>query len=169
HVDRLDGLFLAHATLRCDVLEGVEVYADEVERLDAMLGKSLRVFREPSPRQDPRVDARMQRLDAAAEQLRELGQRLDPLDVQPVLSEVRRSPPARDKLPAELRETGGEPVEPCLVVDGDQSPQSALTTLGRSRCSTACTRARRLSTVSSSRTGTRSAAMTGPVSTPSST
>src|SRR5262245_27486674 len=134
-----------------------------------MLGESRRVFREPSTPQDPRVDAGMQRLDSASEQLRELGQRLDPLDVQPTLLEVGRSTSARDELPAELRETGGELVEPGLVVDGDQSPQSALTTLGRSRCSTACTRARRLSTVSSSRTGTRSAAMTGPVSTPSST
>ena len=46
---------------------------------------------------------------------------------------------------------------------------SVRTTWGRRRCSTACTRARSVSAASSGRTGTSSAAITAPVSIPSST
>jgi phosphoribosylglycinamide formyltransferase-1 len=52
---------------------------------------------------------------------------------------------------------------------GGEEEISSRTALGSRRCSTAWTRSRSVSTVSSSRTGTRSAAITGPVSTPSST
>ena len=62
-----------------------------------------------------------------------------------------------------------EDVESGLVVRRDQRAHSSLTTSGSSRCSTACTRARNVSMVSSGQTGTRSALITEPVSIPSST
>ena len=118
------------------------------------------------------MDPRVQRLDAAAEELRDLGQVLDARHIEAVLGEVIGGPAARDDLDAQLGEPLGELDDARLVERRDHCSHheiSSRTALGSSLCSTAWTRARSDSTVSSSRTGTGSATMTAPVSTPSST
>jgi hypothetical protein len=50
---------------RHDLRERVEADADEVERPDVVLVERGEVVRMVAPREDRRVDARMQRLDAA--------------------------------------------------------------------------------------------------------
>ena len=153
-VDHLDGLLLGRAEGRGDVGERVEVDADEVERLDPVLGERRQVLLVVAAGEDPGVDARVERLDAPAEHLRRLGQRLDVAHLQAELLEEGRRAAARDQLDAELVEAERERVEAGLVVDGDQraldhEATSSPTTRGSSRCSTSCTRARSVSTVSS--------------------
>ena len=141
--------------------------------MDVVLVERGQVVRVVAPREDRRMDPRMQRLDASAEQLRDLGQVLDARHLEPVLREMVCGAAAGDDLDAQLGEAGRELGEPLLVERGQERALdheiSSLTACGSSRCSTSCTRARRVSTVSSSRTGTGSATITGPVSTPSST
>src|SRR5262245_12037497 len=141
--------------------------------MDVVLVERCKVVRVVAPREDRRVDPRVQCLHAAAEQLGNLGQLLDPRDLDPVLGQVIRSAAAGDDLDAELREPGCELGQSFLVERGQERALdheiSSLTASGSNRCSASWTRARSVSTVSSSRTGTGSAAITGPESTPSST
>ena len=104
------------------------------------------------------MDARVERLHAAAEHLRELGHALDARHLEAELLEVRGRAAARDELAAELGEPPRELVEPRLVVDRDQRAHSSLTTSGSSRCSTAWIRS---SSVSRGSTGTGSWRITG--------
>jgi hypothetical protein len=169
HVDHLDRFLLAHAVARDDLRERVEVDAHEVERPDVVLVERRNVVLAVASREDPRVDARVQRLHAAAEHLRRLGHRLDLVHGEAELLQMRCGAAARYEIPAEVREPSRERVEAGLVEDGDQRAQSSRTTFGSSLCSTAWTRAFNVSTVSPSWTGTGSAVITGPVSIPSST
>ena len=172
-VDHLDGVLLADRAAGDDVLERVEVHADEVEGLDVVVLELVAVVGAVSPGEDRRVNPRMQRLHAPAQQLGCLGYVLDRRDRDPDLLQERGRAAARHDLDVELREAACERLEALLVVDRDQRALdheiSSRTTSGRSRCSTAWTRARRLETSSPASTGTRSTAITGPLSTPSST
>ncbi len=147
-VDHLDRLLVAGAVLRGDLRERVEVHADEVERPDRVLLERGNVLVVVAPREDAGVDARVERLDAAAEHLGRLGHLLDRLHLEPQPFERRRGPAARDELPAGRGEALCELLEARLVVDGDQRAQSSLTTFGSSWCSTDWTRSRSDSTVS---------------------
>jgi hypothetical protein len=168
-VDHLDGLLLADAVARGDLLERIEVHDHEVERQDLVLLEGRDVFLAIAAGEDPGVNPRVQRLHAPVQHLRRGGHVLDPVDLEAELFDEGGGAAARDELAAELRETLGELVESRLVVDRDQRAHSSLTTLGRSSCSTAWMRARSVSTVSPSCTATRSCTITEPVSTPSST
>ena len=168
-VDHLDETgFVELGTIDCE-LERVQVDAHEVERLDAMLLEHREILRKPAPGEDSRVDSRVERLHAPAEHLGKARDVLDLRHRKSSLLECLRRAPARDELVAEIHEPLRERRETRLVVDGDQRAHSSLTTFGSRRCSASCTRSRRDSTVSPSSTGTGSDAMTGPVSTPSST
>ena len=98
------------------------------------------------PREDPRVDVRVERLHPPAQQLGHLRELVDPRHLEPeALEEVRRAV-ARDELDPELGEAGAELVETGLVVGrqecpGDQDAISSRTTCGSRRCSAAWTRA----------------------------
>src|SRR6185437_14463029 len=164
--DHLDGLHLRHALLRRDLLERVEVDADEIERLDAVFCEGRDVVGVVAAREDAGVDARMERLHAAAEHLGEVRQRLHPVDAQSELLEIGRSTTARDERPAELGEALREDVEAGLVVCRDQRAHSSPTTRGSSLCSRSLIRAWSVSAVSSARTGTRSWARIWPLSMP---
>jgi hypothetical protein len=172
-VDHLDGVLFVHGAPGDDVLERVEVDADEVEGLDPVLVEGGGVVRAVAAREDRRMDVRVERLDSPAEQLGHLGQLLDGSDRDSDLLEERGRAAAGDELDVELRQAPGERLQAVLVVDRDQRAAdhaiSSRTTCGRRRCSTAWTRALRLSASSEGRTGTRSAAITGPESTPPST
>src|SRR5581483_7879765 len=166
-VDHLDDLGLAHARPAGDGGERVEADADEVDRLDLVLGEGRRVLGQVAAREDPCVDARVERLDAAAEHLRRRRHGLDGRDRQLPFGQVRRRPARRDELPAELVEAAGERLDPRLVVDAqERARQSSFTTLGSRRCSTAWMRS---TSVSRGSTRTSSCTSTGPVSSPSST
>ena len=128
------------------------------------------------------MNARVECLHAATEHLRKARELLDSCDGEPGVGERGRGPSARDELEPEVGEAAGERHEAGLVVNrkksshpsvgtrlASPSAHSVRTTSGRSRCSTACTRSRNVSTVSPARTGTGSLAMTGPVSIPAST
>jgi hypothetical protein len=103
-----------------DALERVQVHADEVERLDALLAERLDVVRTVAPGEDAGVNAGMQRLDPAAEQLRHLGQLLHARNVQAHLLERRGGAAARDEIPAQVGESSGELDEARLVVHGQE-------------------------------------------------
>src|SRR6185369_12582547 len=95
--------------------------------------------------------------DPAAEHLRHLRNLLDPGHRDPHLFEVIARPAAGDDLGPKVDEALRELIEAGLVVDRDQgtpdhAETSSETTRGSSSCSTAWTRARSDSTVSSGRT-----------------
>ena len=102
-----------------------------------MLVQRREVVVEVAPREDCGVDVRVQRLHAAAEHLRDVGQRLDALDLEPELLEGLRGAAARHELAAGLGEPARELLEPGLVVDRDQRADSSPTTFGSNLCSTA--------------------------------
>ena len=171
-VDQLDGVLLGDALARDAVLERIEVDADDVEGLELVLRERRSVLGQVAPGEDGRMDAGVKRLDPAAEHLGEPGHVLDARDGEPLVLEEPRRAAARDQLEAELGQSLREGAEPGLVVDGEERPHAAVssrTTRGSRSCSTAWTRARRVAGVSSGSTGTGSAAITAPVSTPSST
>ncbi len=171
-VDHLDGLLLARAVAARDVLERIQVHADQVERRDVLFVERGHVAFLVAAGEDRGVDARVERLHAAAEHLGHLRELLDARHLEAGVLERRRGSAARDELDAETREPAREVLEPVLAVDGEQrahQPISSRTTSGSRRCSTACTRARSESDVSPGSTGTGSARITLPVSTPSST
>src|SRR5258708_6816964 len=143
--------------------------ADGSAGLDLVLFERREIVVTVAAREDPSVDARVQRLDAAAEHLGRFGDRLDTPDAQTELFEVGGGAAARDELPAELGETTCEHVATGFVVRRDQRAHSSSTTRGSSRCSSSLIRACNVSGVSSGRTAMRSCASTGPESTPSST
>src|SRR2546423_247658 len=116
-VDHLDGVLLADRAPRNDVLERIEVHADEVERLDVVLVQCGVVVGPVAARENRGVDPRVQRLDPAAEELGHLGQLLDRRHVDPELVQERGRAAARHELEVELREAPCELLEPALVVD----------------------------------------------------
>jgi hypothetical protein len=80
-VDHLDDIRV-HRTRRDGALERVEVHDDEVDRVDAELRELCDMVRVRAVRQDAGVDARVERLHAPTETLREAGEvrDLDHLD-----------------------------------------------------------------------------------------
>jgi hypothetical protein len=118
-VDHLDSLLLADTVLPRHLLEGVEVDADEVEEVDAVLVERGQVGVDLAAGEDPGMDRRVQRLHAAAEHLGELGDALDARHVEAELLDVGGGAAARDELPAELGEPLDETVEAGLVPDRD--------------------------------------------------
>src|SRR4029077_2962269 len=166
-VDHLDDLLLGHAAARGGRRERVEIYDDEVERVDPVRGQVGQILRNVPPGQDAAVDSRVQGDDAVSEQLGEARDCLQPLHRQPVLVEERGGAAARHELPAELVQSARENLESRPVVDRDQRTRhSSLTTSRTSRCSTSWIR---WTSVDRGSTGTGSCRSTGPVSMPSST
>ena len=172
------------AAPRGDAPERVQVDGDEVDRLDAELGERAWTPCVVAPREEGAVHPGVQRLDAALEHLRDTGDRLDPGDRQAELLEERGGPRRRDQLDAALVQTMREAVSRPVLSETDMRARPTRTTpvyseirpsaiartvSGRSRCSTAWIRARKVARRSSYSTGMRSCARTGPVSTPPST
>ena len=87
------------------------------------------------------MDARVQGLDAATQQLGHLGQVLDEGHRDADLLQEARGAAGRDQLDVELREAARKRLEALLVVDREQRPPdheiSSRTTCGSSLCSTA--------------------------------
>ena len=119
-VDHLDGVLLADVLLARDGGERVEVDADEVERLDAVLLERGEIVLRIAPGEDGRVDARVQRLDAPAEELGNVGQLVDRRDREAELGDVRGAPAARHEVDSEVGKPPCELVETGLVEDRDE-------------------------------------------------
>ena len=99
-VDVLDHLRLGHSAAPGDPLEGIEVHAHQVDRLDPVLVQRVHVPRMRAQGEQTCVDAGVQRLDAPVEDLREAGVVLDRAGLDARFGEVpcrasrwRRSPP----------------------------------------------------------------------------
>jgi hypothetical protein len=80
--------------------ERIQVHDDELEGQDAELGELVLVVLEAQVGEQARVDARVQRLHAPAERLREAGDLGDVLDGESGLAQKRRRSTRRDELDA---------------------------------------------------------------------
>ena len=171
-VDHLDRVRLGDAVARGDLREGVEADADEVDRLDPVVVERRR------GRRGGRGAPGSPRGSAGGASSR--GRRASPgsRSAPPPASRGSRSPRdarrcrrrrGRRRAPGVPART--RPARTCPRPTGGRggSLDQAADGLGRRRCSTAWTRARSVSTVSPSCTGTGSATITAPVSMPSST
>jgi hypothetical protein len=114
-VDVLDHLGVAHAAAAGRPLERIEVDADEIDELDAVLRRLAHVLGVVAHREQPGVELGMQRLDPAVHDLREPGEVLDPADLEPRRLELARGAAGRDHLDAEVGQPAGELDEPALV------------------------------------------------------
>ena len=164
-VDHLDRLLLADAVPRGDLVERVEVDADQVEQLDPVLGERRQVGLDVAPGEETRVDVRVERLHPTAEHLRELGQLVDASSPAGPSSRgesrCRRSQPA----PSRGRPAPSRARRARLVERRDQR----RTVLSRLPAAAGARRRGPLDSVSRGWTGTGSWRITAPVSSPSST
>ncbi len=117
-VDVLQGLGLGHAA-RDRLAEGVEVDAHEVDGVDAVRGE-LREVPLVAPREDAAVNAGMQRLDAAVEDLGEAGDVADGGGVQARLAQGGEGAAGGDEVPAPLGEASREVDDAGLVADAQE-------------------------------------------------
>ena len=104
------------------LLEGVEVDADQVDRLDPLALERRHVLGVVAARQQRRVQPRVQRLHPAAEDLLLAGELGDVGDLEPGLAQRRRGAAGGEDLDPERREALGEVGDPGLVGDRDQRP-----------------------------------------------
>ncbi len=121
-VDVLDRLRLAHVLPSDRALEGVEVHADEVDRLDPLGFERGHVLGVVAHREQGRVQPRMQRLHAAVEDLRRPGELGDVAHLQVGLPQRGGGAPRGDDLHSQPRQAAREIDDPGLVGDGDQGP-----------------------------------------------
>ena len=129
-VDVLDHLVLGDAAAGRGGLERIEVHAHQVDELDLVLGGRRHVLLVVAQRQQPGVELRVQRLDAAAHDLREAREVLDRPDLEPALAQRGRGAAGRDQLDAQRSQPARELHDPGLVGDRQQrAPHLHLTRL----------------------------------------
>ncbi len=104
------------------LLEGIEVDADQVDRLDRLAFERSHVLRVLAPRQQRRVQARVQRLHPAAEDLLLAGELGYVGHLEPGLAQGRGGAAGGEDLDPEAGEAAGEVGDPGLVGDRDQGP-----------------------------------------------
>jgi hypothetical protein len=107
-IDVLDQLFESHAGLGGGFFEGVKIYDDHVDRLDAMLGNSCDVCRIFTSVQDGAMNLGMQRFHTPIEHLGKSGELGDVLDGDAGIAEKFGGPSGREELDAEVGESTGE-------------------------------------------------------------
>ena len=120
-IDVLDRLFERALGFRDRLLERVEVDADQVDRLDAVLAHGLDVFLLVPQAEQRAVDLRVQGLDPAVHHLGKAGDGIDAHDVDSRLRELLGRAPGADDLDPHLRQGVGETDDPGLVRNTDQS------------------------------------------------
>ena len=166
-VDHLDRLFLTHTLAPGDLVEGVEVDDDEIERRDPVPLEVEPVRLLAAVGEDAAVDLRVEGDDPVVEHLGNARDLLDRHDGSSGLPDHLGGSARRDELDAQLGQPAGESVEAGLVVGGEEraanhsrerkrSSTSCRATRGRSRCSTAWRRSSRTSAVSPGRIATGS-------------
>ena len=108
------------SALRDGRLERVEVHDHEIDREQLVHLEVGAIAGVIAAREDAAVDARVQRLHAAAEHLGAAGERLDVLDLEPRVAQRLRGAARADQLDAELAQTARELDQPAFVRDGKQ-------------------------------------------------
>ena len=81
-VDHVDRFVVTDVRPGDGLGERIEVDADEIERLDPVLVERCHVLGDVAADEDPGVDARVERLHAPTQHLREVRDCLDVLDLQ---------------------------------------------------------------------------------------
>ncbi len=139
-VDVLDNLRGRGVAAGDRLLERVEVHADEVHRFDPVLGGGVKVLLAVAQREQPRVEARVQRLHAPIHHLGKAGEVLDRAHRDPSALKLAGGATGRDDLHAQRGEATGEVDESGLVGHRQQratnphlSGRCALPARGRSR------------------------------------
>ena len=107
------------------LLEGVEVDADEVDRLDPLARQRRHVLGVVAPRQQRRVQPRVQRLHAAVEDLLLAGELGDVGHLEPGLAQRAGGAAGGEDLDPERGQALGEVGDAGLVGDRDQRPAHA--------------------------------------------
>src|SRR5262249_59454870 len=107
------------------VHERVEVHAHEVDLPQSLLREGLHVLGAISPREDARVHAWVQRLDAAVHHLREAGEVADRPRVDGRVLDGAKRAARREELVAEPAEAAREGGEPSLVANGQYGCRQA--------------------------------------------
>ncbi len=121
-VDVLDRDLVGDFVPGDSLLEGVEVDADEVDRLDPLALQRRHVLGVAAPRQERRVQPRVQGLHPAAEDLLLAGELGDVGHLEAGLAQRRRGAAGREDLDPERRQPLGEVGDAGLVGDRDQCP-----------------------------------------------
>ena len=137
-VDHLDRLLERAVRVCHSLFERIQIHHDQVDRLDPLLRELPHVLRVVAVGQDRRVNLRVQRLDAAVQQLRKAGDRLDERDRNARLRQHLRRAARGDQLDAKLVVQGARELDDArLVVNADQrsadlqaSVQSPMSPLG---------------------------------------
>ncbi len=129
-VDLLDGVGQRDVGLRHGGLERVEVHHHQVDGLQLVLLEIRLVALVIAPSEQAAVDARVQRLHAAAEHLGATRQGLDVHHLEPGLAQRARGAAGGHQLDAELGQGAGELDEARLVGNGEQRPLDGTRLLG---------------------------------------
>ncbi len=124
-VDVLDHLVLGRVAARDGLLERVQVHAHEVHLLDPMLGRRAQVRILVAPRQQARVQPRVQRLHAPIHHLREAREVLDRAHLDAGAGQLARGAAGRHELHAQISQPLRERDDPQLVGDRQQRPRDA--------------------------------------------
>src|SRR4051794_29667652 len=187
-VDVLNRIFQRGVVTRDGQAERIQVDRDQIDRGDAVPLQGGAVGGQIASGQQGGVHHRVQRLDPAVEQLGKSRQALHLDHRHGSVTQRCRGATGGDDLPAELHQATCEFYHASLVADRDESAghyregtrasfkatgrpafAAAMTTAGKSWCSTSSTRAASPSAVSPGSTGTRIWARTDPWSYTSST
>jgi hypothetical protein len=132
-VDVLDHLGVEHATARGGPLERIEVDHDEIDVFDVVLLGLARVLGVVADREQPGIELRVQRLDAAVHDLRKPGQIVDRTDRDAGVGECRGGPARGDDLDPQVGQAAGEVDDARLVRDRQQCAGDLRATPGKSR------------------------------------
>jgi len=119
-IDILDGLFDRAAGLGHGLLEGIEIHADQVDRVDAVLVHRLHVLGLVAQGQQAAVDFGVQCFDPTVHHLRETRDRVDGDDFYARLRETFGGAAGADDLDAHLGEHPGEIDHSRLVRDAEE-------------------------------------------------
>jgi hypothetical protein len=130
-VDVLERLVLAHVQARHRAFERVEVHAHEVDLLDPFLLERLEMSGVVADREQRRVELRVQRLDAAVEDLGRARQVLHASNLDARLAQRFGGAARRDDLDPQRREARSELGDPGLVRDGHERAAHAQRLTGR--------------------------------------
>uniref|UniRef100_A0A6J5ZQ13 Unannotated protein n=1 Tax=freshwater metagenome TaxID=449393 RepID=A0A6J5ZQ13_9ZZZZ len=124
-VDLLDHLGVADSFGRDGLFERVKVHADEVDKLNAVLFGLGQVLAVVAEREQPGVEPRVERLDAAVHDLGETGEIVDRANLKPGAAQRRCRSPGRDQFHPERRKPLRELNDAALVRDRQQRAADA--------------------------------------------
>ena len=119
-VDVLDRILQRAAGFGDGRLERIQVDHEHIDGVDAVRGQCRTVLAQIAPRQQPAVDLRVQRLDAAVEHLGKAGVVGDLGDWQAAVGEQLRGAAGGQKPDAQRVQAAGEFENAGLVGNGNQ-------------------------------------------------